>query len=438
MGQRGTTGVHAEGSDSVVGATTEFETDVINLLVETVRRAVRRELSVVGTDTLLGELVLGESDAGEAFAPGMRKAGSLSGLIAGRAGLGWVSDDEAPGVPQAAERVAGEAGEEAGEREADDAKEVADEAEVESAWREALWRFEALSSRSDRKSGRALPGMTGALRVCLLLALGTARAEGTIAVRCRHVARALLELPDTRAREALVLERLDTAAAARALDAVDAGATAETERPESSGTAVLRRAGTFGKSGNRLTRALASWIAQSQANGSPVVSAVSVEAARQAVRRGRDAAEPVDLLLGTLALDRGLSVAGRSLPESLTDVNAAPELLRRHGVRQVSLAASASKLPPAAAPEGEGGGEGGGEGDGDGGSHEYGPLSAAANRVVSVARLSAAEHGSPTVGTVHLLAALLDERSGAVGRLLAAEQVDVAALRAELDLRLGA
>ncbi|MBA2808031.1 hypothetical protein E0500_011565 [Streptomyces sp. KM273126] len=432
MGQRETTGAHSDGT-AVVGATTEFEQDVMDLLVETLRRAVRCELSVVGTDTLLGELVLGDSDAGEAIAPGMRKAGSLSGLIAGHAGRGWVSDDEVRGATGA-----DGADEEARQQAEQQTHREADEQTVDATWREACWRFGLGSRRSAPGSDQALPGMTGALRACLLLALGKARAEGTISVRCRHVARALLDLPDTRAREALLLERLDLAAAATALDALDASAAAETEGPESRGVTLLRRCGTLGKSGNPLTRAFASWTSGSTVNGSPVLFAVSTEAVRQAVRCGRAAVEPVDLLLGILALDRALSVAGRSLPPSLADVNAAPALLRRHGVRQASLVASASETQPAALPDGD---------------SDSVWLSAAADRIMAVARLSAAEHGSPTVGTVHLLSALLDEPAtddddgddggvggvgGAVVRLLVAGQVDLAALRAELSSRLGA
>lgn len=88
MGQRGTTGA-ADGT-AVTGATTEFEPDVTDLFVKTLRRAVGRELSSVGTDTLLGELVSGDTDAGETIAPGIRKAGSLSGSIMrpGGPGLG--------------------------------------------------------------------------------------------------------------------------------------------------------------------------------------------------------------------------------------------------------------------------------------------------------------------------------------------------------------
>lgn len=165
-------------------------------------------------------------------------------------------------------------------------------------------------------------------------------------------------------------------------------------------------------------------------NGSPVLFAVNVEAVRQAVRCGRAVAEPVDLLLGILALDRALSVAGRSLPESLSDANSAAVLVRRHGVRQVALLSSALAAVPSEAVA-----------DGD-----RVLLSDAADRIMAVARLSAAEHGAPTVGTVHLLSALLDEPATdadagagrAVVRLLAVGGVDVAALRAELSLRLGA
>lgn len=410
MEQRGTTGVHAD-AEAVAGGTTEFEPDVVDLLVETLRRAVRSELPDVGTDTLLGALVMGDTEAGAAIAPGMRRAGALSGVISGRAGRGWVSDDAVRSAPIA---VGAEA----------------DGEEVDAAWREAWWRFGLGSRGSASGSGRVLPGMTGALRACLLLALGSARAEGTISVRCRHVARALLDLPDSRAREALLLRKLDPAAAATVLDGLDASASGETDGPESRGVTLLRRAGALGRSGNRLTRALTSWTSATAVNGSPVLFAVKVEAVRQAVRCGRAVAEPVDLLLGILALDRALSVAGRSLPESLSDANSAAVLVRRHGVRQVALLSSALAAVPSEAVA-----------DGD-----RVLLSDAADRIMAVARLSAAEHGAPTVGTVHLLSALLDEPATdadagagrAVVRLLAVGGVDVAALRAELSLRLGA
>ncbi|MFC8664894.1 hypothetical protein [Streptomyces sp. NPDC057199] len=425
MHQRPTTGEHTDatamdGSAALAGAATEFELDVVELLVEALRDAVKFESPAVGTENLLSALVMGETDAGSAMAPGMRKAGSLSGLVAGRAGSGgaaWANDDGYGSTPV-------------------DATDE-DEAEVTAAWREAQWRLglKAGESRGSRKakepadeSGRSLPGMTDATRMCLLLALGSARAEGTVAVRCRHVARALLNLPTSRAREALVVERLDLAAAATALDALDAKASAETEGPESRGVLLLRRAGTLGKSGNRLSRAITSWTAGSSIYGSPVMFAVSVEAARQVARYGRGRTEPVDLLLGILALDRALAVAGRSLPEDLASISTAAELLRRHGVRHESLARAATIDAPV-------------------GGLDQTQLSDSAQQARAVAQLIAAEQGSPTVGTVHLLAALLEapaadaeagDEGRTVGRLLAAERVDTAALRAELGPRSGA
>lgn len=407
MGQRGTTADVAG-----LGVTTEFEPDVMEVLVATVRRAVRGEAAFAGTDTLLAELVMGDSEAGAVIAPGMRKSGGLSGFIQARAGLGWVSEDEAGGGPGAR----------------------SDEVEVEAAWREAWWRF-GLGLRGSARDGvpAVPPVMSGAMRSCLLRALASARAEGTVSVRCRHVARALLELPDSRAREALLLRRLDTAEALDRLDAEVAGSGAASERPESYGVLLLRRAGTVGRSGNRLSRAFTSWTAQSGLNGSPVLFAVNVEATRQAVRCGRGTAEPVDLLLGTLALDRALAVAGHVLPEGLAAANVASAVLRRHGVRQGALVASAVASVPAVPANpavsavsavSAGGGADRAEG-------ERARLSVAAERAVAVARLRAAERGSPTVGTVHLLSALLDDAG--VAELLAAEQADVGALRGELD-----
>lgn len=422
MHQRPTTGAHADATAMAVlaGAPTEFELDVMDLLVKALREAAKLESPAVGTEHLLSALVMGETEAGSAIAPGMRKAGSLSGLVAGRAGsggAGWANDDGDGGTPV----------------EATDE----DEAEVTATWREAQWRLgletgASRGSRGSRKakgpageSGRPLPGMTDATRMCLLLALRSARAEGTVAVRCRHVARALLNLPASRAREALVVERLDLAAATTALDA---RASAETEGPESRGVLLLRRAGTLGKSGNRLSRAITSWTSGASIYGSPVMFAVTGEAARQAARYGRGETEPVDLLLGILALDRALAVAGRSLPEDLASVSTAAELLRRHGVRHGSLARSATISTVV-----------------DSGAHTR--LSDSAQQAKAAAQLIAAEQGSPTVGTAHLLAALLEapavdaeagDEGRTVGRLLAAEHVDIAALRAELGPRSGA
>lgn len=383
-------------------ATVEFETDVLTVLADTVRGAVRLDASTAGTENLLSALVMGDAAAGEALAPGMRRAGAIGGLVSGRGGRGWVSDDAGTGADGGAPGAS------------DDA-----DAEVDMAWREACWRFVG-SSR--RETPEALPGMSGALRRCLRDALGLARAEGTVSARCRHVARALLGLPDSRAGEALVLQRTDRAAVRTALDALDtaeadgtaeAGLSPDVGRPESPTVAMLRRTGTLGKSGNFVSRRFSSWINGSPQYGSSMVGAVSLEALRQAVRSGRDRAEPVDLLLGVLGLDRALAVAGRSLPENLVAANSGAGLLSRHGVRPEAVARAAVEPAPAAPADDI-------------------RLSEAAERVRSVAQLRAAEQDSPTVGTRHLLAALLEAEDPAVTGLLAAGGVDTDALRAAL------
>ncbi|TXS70822.1 hypothetical protein EAO76_22390 [Streptomyces sp. sk2.1] len=385
----------------------------MTLFVVALRGAVKLGATAVGTENLLAALVMGDSDAGAAIAPGMRKAGALGGLVSGRGGRGWASTDEAAGtVPETAGTVPDE--------------DAADAYEITAAWREAHWRFGLDPRRPAAGSDRPLPGMTGALRACLVFALKAARAEGTVSVRCRHVARALLELPDSRAREALVVRRTDLAAAATALDALDASAPAGAERPESHGVVLLRRAGTLGRSGNRLTRALTSWLSGSGQYGSPVLFAVSLEATRQAVRCGRSEARPVDLLLGILALDRALAVAGGALPEDLAAANSAAALLNRHGVRLNPLNRAANTTTETGAA----------------GEVSF---SDTAERARAVAQLTAAEHGSATVGTVHLLAALLDEpaadtsaQDATVVGLLTVRHVDLAALRADLPLGPGA
>ncbi|MET8824588.1 Clp protease N-terminal domain-containing protein [Streptomyces sp. NPDC004610] len=397
------------------GAATELAPDVMTLLVAALRRAVRGESDVVGTDTLLEQVALGGTDVSDAVAPGIRESGALGGRIRAQAGRGWVSADDSDSGSGSDTVV----------------RRSEDEWETDAAWREARWRHTLAARGAEAGPGRELPGMSGALRDCLLTALGAARAEGSLSVRPRHVARALLA-PGTRAHEAMTLERLDPAATATALDALDTRAAdarvtrTDTARPESGGVTLLRRAGVFG-GGSALTRAFTSWTAGSTVNGSPVVMAVGTEAIRQAIRSGHAAAERVDLLLGILALDRAMHVAGYEFPAPLAEVNSAAGLLRGHGVDQASLAQVVRSVPSGVGAEGG-----------------PGVLTGAAERVVAVARLIAAESGSPTVGTVHLLAALLDDRSAAEGgeepgpragiaALLSATGADLAALRADLS-----
>ncbi|MFE6530656.1 hypothetical protein ACFVMA_17145 [Streptomyces rochei] len=391
-------------SDRDAGLTTEFERDVVRLLLETVRAVGRQERADVGTEGLLYALVSGDWAAGSAIAPGTRASGTLGGSIGSRGTSVWVSEDKGDGTEGSPD----------------------DEREIDAVWREVRHeeaeRLRWKNRNEETPQGVELPPMTGALRSCLRGALEAAREESTVSVRVRHVARTLVELPDTRAREALVLEKLDIAAAAAALDALRG----RDEAPEPGPVLLMRKAGTFGKSGNPLTRKVMAWVSGGGAGfGSAVVGAVRAEARRGAVRRGAPRTEPVDLLLGILALDRSLAVAGRELPGELAGANRGAELLRRHGARQGALARvllPSSGVAQEAPPE-------------DAGPADF------EQRLLHVTQLTASAQGSPTVGTTHLLAALLDDRgtdaasAAEVARVLTESGVDVDGLRAEPELR---
>ncbi|CAM5724023.1 hypothetical protein SHIRM173S_06034 [Streptomyces hirsutus] len=68
-------------SDRNVGATTEFERDVVELLLATMSQVAKEEREDVGTESVLSALVSGGSAGGSAIAPGMKAAGSLGGSI---------------------------------------------------------------------------------------------------------------------------------------------------------------------------------------------------------------------------------------------------------------------------------------------------------------------------------------------------------------------
>ncbi|WP_405676459.1 hypothetical protein OG292_17535 [Streptomyces sp. NBC_01511] len=395
-------------SDRDADTTTEFERDVVKLLLETLSKVAKEEREDVGTESVLNALVSGDSAAGSAIAPGMKAAGSLGASIGCRGTSVWVSDDAGAGAGDGA------------------AGAPDDEREIDALWREVRQeeakRLRWKNRKKEEREGIELPPMTGALRSCLRTALEAAREEGTLSVRVRHVARALVELPDTRAREAMLLEKLDVPAASTALDALRES----DEAPEPVAVLVLRKAGTFGKSGNPLTRKFTSWIFGGGAGfGSAVVGVVRSESQRGAVRRGASETEPVDVLLGILALDRSLAVAGRELPEQLTEANRGAELLRRHGARQDAVARVL--LPSTGVAEGE--------------PPEVDSTADFDRRLLHVTQLTASAQGSPTVGTTHLLAALLDEAgtnvesAAEIERVLTESGVDVAGLRAEPELR---
>ncbi|MHA5051271.1 hypothetical protein [Streptomyces sp. SD15] len=397
-------------SDRDAGVTTEFERDVVKLLLGAMRAVDKQEREDVGTESVLYALVSGDSAAGSAIASGMRASGSLGGSIGCRGTSVWVSEDAGDGTAGSPD----------------------DEREIDAFWREVRleeakrlrWKNRKQKEEQGQGQGQEsleLPPMTAALRTCLRKALEAAREEGTVSVRVRHVARALVGLPDTRAREAMVLEKVDVPAASMALDALRGS----DEVPEPGSVLILRKAGTFGKSGNPLTRKFTAWIFGGGAGfGSAVVGAVRTEAPRGAVRRGASEMEPVDVLLGILALDRSLTVAGRELPEKLTGANQGAALLRRHGVRQEAV--TRVLLPATGVAEEE--------------PREVRGHADFERRLLHVTQFTASAQGSPTVGTTHLLAALLDKgtdaESGAeIERVLIESGADVAGLRAEPELR---
>ncbi|MFJ1748330.1 Clp protease N-terminal domain-containing protein [Streptomyces sp. NPDC088116] len=402
-------------ADAEIAPNIEIESDAMETLVQMLRRAARLEIRTVGTEHLLFALVRGDTEAGAALAPGgSGDAGALSGVVAAREDGVWVHHEDADdgAVPA-----------------------VEDEIEVTAAWREAQWLAAANHSRSLPDGWDGWPEPSAALRSCLLRALRLAREEGTPGVRCRHVARVLLDLPGSRAMEALRLRRVDLTAAATALDA-QAVAEAGTPGPESRTVVLLRRAGLLGERGTWWVRGMASWMSRGSGDGTPVLLALRSEANRQAIRCGRREVEPVDLLLAIQGLDRALTVAGRALTEDMAPANTAAALMRSHGVRPSALIAAATEAEPAPV------------------SADV-PYSPEAERVTAVARLLAAEHDSRAVGTVHLLAALLadgEETGGGEGngtgkgaspngglprRLLREEGADPAELLRQLGLRLG-
>jgi hypothetical protein len=351
-------------SDRDTDVTTEFERDVVKLLLETMRAVAKQEREDVGTEGLLYALVSGDWAAGSAIAPGMKASGTLGGSIASRGTAVWISADAGDGVVGSPD----------------------DEREIDAFWREV-------------------------------------RQEEAKRLRWkRHVARALIELPDTRAREAMVVEKLDVSAASTALQALRGS----DEAVEPGSVLMMRKAGTFGKSGNPLTRKFIAWAFGGGAGfGSAVVGAVRTEAHRGAVRRGAPETEAVDVLLGILALDRSLTVADRALPEELAGANRGAELLRRHGARQGAVARvllPSTGVAQEAPPEVDG-------------SADF------ERRLLHVTQFTASAQGSPTVGTTHLLAALLDEvgtdaeSAAEVERVLTDSGVDVDGLRAEPELR---
>lgn len=402
-----------QSADPATVTTTQFASDAIELLARTVRQAFPRTGPAIGTEHLLSTLLDDSEKPGEALVPGFRESGALGGEIRARGTQHWARDDSGPEA--SAEAPAGESGT------------PDDVIETDATWREAVWTASS-GSKPLREKGAERPRPTGALRAVLHRALRLARAEGAADAHERHLARALLEIPDSRALEALALRRVDVKAAADALDAQAAAvrAGAEPWEKEAAGVGgavkVLRDAGVLGERGVWWTRRMLSWMTRTSGDGAPVLLVLGNEAERQAVRNGRAATEPVDLLLAVVSLDRGLTVAGLSLPDELRAANSAADALYSAGIRQVDLVrtVAASSPDPAAdatvltdlerTPE--------------------------TDRAVAATRLLAAERKDDAVGTVHLLLTLLTLPESPVTRLLEESGTNVPALRTRLEATL--
>lgn len=147
------------------------------------------------------------------------------------------------------------------------------------------------------------------------------------------------------------------------------------------------------------------------------------EARRQAVRYGRTEIRPVDLLLAVPALDRGMTVAGLSLPENLLAVNSAARTLRSAGVRQVDLVRAATAAAAADAP-----------------AEPTIPIdmerSADTDKLLATIRLLAAERKDESVGTSHVLSVLLTDPDGPASQLLRETGADPADVRARAEAAL--
>lgn len=403
-----------QSADLTTLTTTEFASDAIELLARTMRQAYRRTGPAIGTEHLLATLLDDNEKPGDALVPGFRESGSVGGEIRARGTEHWARDDSGPAAPAE------------GSEAPDDVPD--DVIEADAAWREALW-VAGRSSKTLREEGTERPRPTGALRETLLGALRLAREEGSPDAHERHLARALLQTPESRALEALALRRVDLTAAAEALDAqaeaVRAGAEPWPAEAAGVGGAVklLRGSGVLGEGGVWWTRRMLSWMTRTSGDGAPVVLVLCNEARRQAVRYGRTEIEPVDLLLAVPTLDRGLSVAGLSLPEGLLAANSAADALRSAGVRQVDLVRAAAASPPDPAAE-----------SAVPADPERTP---ATDKLVAAARLLAAERKDGTVGTAHVLAVLLADPEGPAAQLLREAGTDPSEVRAHAEASLG-
>ena len=133
--------------------------------------------------------------------------------------------------------------------------------------------------------------------------------------------------------------------------------------------------------------------------GHPIPGLIEHEAGTQAVRRGRDRVDALDVLLGILEFHEQLRAAEVQLPEPVARYNTAGDVLREHGITLLDATVAADRAPESPT-------RGGGP-----------PVVPLYERLRMVSR-AAWQAGDPFVGTSQLLAGLLRDRNGPVARLL--------------------
>ncbi|GAB2570901.1 Clp protease N-terminal domain-containing protein [Kribbella endophytica] len=330
----------------------DHTTEAVRMLSQALARSVRLGHPATGTEHLLFALLDAETPTAKALAPGSNDAGALMGTIAAFDPAEWISSDSVAGRPDAAaDRI------------------------VSAVLREA-------DSRRRKREVASTPA-TPALRECLRGAL--VHAAGPV-VTPSHFLLALLDLPGSRAAEALRLRGVDHDTVAAALDPA-AGTS-----PQEAAQDVLRRSGAHG---HGITR----WVVKRlKGRESPMLFGVGMEARRQAVRRGRAAVDSADLLLGVLSLER---LVTQARCDQATAVDTGAAILAARGIQLETVLGAAVVDPPQ--PLGP-----------------TLPADGSAKRARLRTQLLASGENAPRIGTTHLVTALLEEQDGPVADLLAA------------------
>jgi hypothetical protein len=167
------------------------------------------------------------------------------------------------------------------------------------------------------------------------------------------------------------------------------------------------------------------WLATSRGSVSPVVLAIELEAIRQSVRFGAEQVGTVHLLVAICTLHQQLKDLGRSLSPEVSPYNAGAEVLARWGVDCSVLSKEARQFQmPFAATDSSG-------------RWRNRPSDPCfrwdAAQLVRLAEDRADTLGHRSCGTSHLLAALVDDPSGAAPLLVQKMGVNVVLLFNDIE-----